>query len=500
MPPRASEPVDDTTSLDASRIDIHARIGWLLRVSRTAAGLSLRQMSAALAERGTPLSAASLSRIESEGQRSVPALEGYAAVLGLPEGMLRVPVDFACRSFSYGPPTQLPPPEPSLTAFGAACRAVEADRPTGVDWLSFSRQHADDSGFGLPGHLMEPHVRRLGLELCRSVGLPRFLRYEALLGLRRSAYADMVLDVVMDTLSEPGIQVVDDLVNVMAELSSPNVIAWNCQLLRHPSIHLVRAASHAIQSMLVNGSTRPDDWADLPRNFAEAWRVADGDPVREGALGQLRAALPPPLEQRITVRSRPAAPGARPRVWTRNRRNLHYGFASYVAHAASSRRGLPDDPMLARLLFESMFDPRGVRMAIATVLLAGSPYAGDLVRVLLAERTNGPDEATAPAASRVAAFCHTGDELPELGSLLESEHPEELRHTLRIFGDSGQPAPAETVERGLAGDEVLVRSTLVALGLAGDPRLVTISGDSGLPKSTRQAAEWWLRHGTRIVD
>ena len=498
--PRASEPVDDTTRLDASRIDVRARIGWLLRVSRTAAGLSLRQLSTALAERGTTLSAASLSRIESEGQRSVPALEGYAAVLGLPEGGLRVPVDYLCQSFAYGPPPVLPPPEPGLAAFSDACRAVGADQVTGVDWLSFSRHHADDTGFGLPAHLMEPHVRRLALEQCRSVGLARWLRYEALAGLRRSRYGDVVLDVVVDVLREPGIQVVEDLVTAMAERPTPGVVAWNCELLRHPSVFLVRAASYTVQSMLVDGGTGLDDWRDLPAAFDEAWCAADGDRARREVLAQLRAALPAPLQKRLTVPPPPAATGSGPRVWTRSRQNRHYGFASSVAHLVTSHRGLPDDPMLARLLFESLFERRGVRMSTSTVLLAASPYAADLVRVLLAERTHGPDAATAPAASRVAAYCHVGDELPDLGSLLESDDPAELPHLLRIFGDSGLPAPEVAVERGLSGDDLLVRSTLVALGLAGDPRLVRIAGDTGLPKSTRLAAEWWCGRGPRIVD
>ena len=310
----------------------------------------------------------------------------------------------------------------------------------------------------------------------------------------------MVLDVVVEVLREPGIQVVEDLVTAMAELPTPEVVAWNCDLLRHPSVFLVRAASYTVQSLLVDGGTGLDDWRDLPPAFDEAWCAADGDPARRDVLIQLRAALPAPLQERITVPPQPPPPGSRPRVWTRSRQNLHYAFATSVAHLVTSARGLPDDPMLARLLFESLFEPRGVRMSTATVLLAASPYAADLVRVLLAERTNGPDEATAPAASRVAAFCHVGDELPELGSLLESEDPAELPHLLRIFGDSGLPAPAEAVERGLAGDDLLVRSTLVALGLAGDPRLVGIAGDAGLPKSTRLAAEWWLGRGPRIVD
>lgn len=498
--PRVSEPVDDTTSLDGSRIDVGARIGWLLRVSRTAAGLSLRDMSAALEQHGVTLSAASLSRIESEGHRSVAALEGYARVLGLAEGSLRLAVDYLCRSFSYAPPTTVPSPPPTLERFTAACLAVDADRPTAGDWLAFSRQHADGTGFGLPAHLMAPYVRRLALELCRSVGPARFLRYEALLDLRRGAYGDLVVATVVEVLDEPGIQVVDDLVNMVAECPAREVVVWVGERLRHPSVLQVRAASYAIQGMLVTGGLELDDWRDLPAAFDRAWPTADADPLRRAALAELRGALPPPLQHQITSRERTTSPVTGPRVWTRSRRNLHYGFAAGLSRAVTTARGLPDDPMLARLLFESLFDPRGVRKSTSTMLLAASPFSCALVLVLLESRTGGPDDGTRAAAARVAAFCHLEEELPDLDSLLAADNPEEFRHALRFFGHAGRPLPDGAVERGLAGDEILVGQTMVALGLAGDHRLTLIAADPDVPEPTRAAAQWWLRHGSRIVS
>ena len=97
--PRVSETVDDRTPITASRIDVAARIGWMMRTHRSVAGLSLREMSAALKEDGAPLSAATLSRIESEGHRSPAALDGYERVLGLCDGALRAPgwTSCACR-------------------------------------------------------------------------------------------------------------------------------------------------------------------------------------------------------------------------------------------------------------------------------------------------------------------------------------------------------------------------------------------------------------------
>jgi hypothetical protein len=52
----------------------------------------------------------------------------------------------------------------------------------------------------------------------------------------------------------------------------------------------------------------------------------------------------------------------------------------------AERLDQPEDPLLSRLLFEAMFDPRGVRLSNATRHLAYSPFSAELVRVLLAER------------------------------------------------------------------------------------------------------------------
>lgn len=497
--PRVSEPVDDTTSLDGSRIDVGARIGWLLRVSRTAAGLSLRDMSAALEQHGVRLSAASLSRIESEGQRSVAALEGYARVLGLPEGTLRVPVDTVCRSFSYGPPAHVPLPDHSLAGFDRACRAVDDLAPTAAEWLEFSRLHASPVGFGLPTDLMEPYVRRLALELCRSVGLARWMRYEALRDLRCSEYADVVAAVAADVLRDPDLHVTEDLVNVVAERPTAEVVAWAGSLLRDPSFVLARSATYALQGMLATGGLDLHEWRDLPPALDEAWRGAADAPDRREVLARLWAALPPPLQDQV-AEVRPRLEAAGPRVWTRTRQNRHYGFVTSLAHTVTSDRGLPDDPMLTRLVFEAMFDPRGVRMASAIYLLAGSPFREQLVRVLLARRDDGPDDSCRPAATRVAALCHRSGELPDLQTLLESGCPVDFKHALTIYGRGGHPVPDAAVHRGLGGDELTVRCTLAALGLAGDPRLDAIASDPARPAYARGAARWWLRQGPRIVS
>jgi transcriptional regulator with XRE-family HTH domain len=504
--PRNAETIDDGTPLTASRIDIAARIGWLLRTSRSLAGLSLREMSAALKAHDVTLSATSLSRIESEGQRSVAALDGYAAVLGLPYGALRSPVDALCRSFSYAPPA---PPEPvvnSLQRFSHSVEAIMADHPFGGAWLEFARHHASDGGFGLPTTLMEPHVRRLADELGRSVAFTaRLTRYEALALLRCSAYGDLVDSVLREMILDPDAQAIYDLTSVLSESPTPALLQWAGTMLRNESIIVARGASYALQSMLVIGGLPVHDWEGLVPHFARAWHDAGSDPTRRTVLTDLCAALPPPVQAQIRETCRVEAgstPGSPPEppAWSRSRRSAHHGFARSIAADACARLRHHEEPLLERLLLEAMFDPRGVRMATSTMLLASSPFARVLAPLLVERRGDGPDAASRPAALRIALWCHNGEEVPDADALLEAGETTDFELAVMLVGRSGRPLPHHALERGLSGAETTVRKTLQALAMAEDPRLGAIASDRRLPESTRRGARWWLDRSGRILE
>lgn len=500
--PRNAETIDDRTPLTASRIDIAARIGWLLRTSRSLAGLSLREMSAALKAHDVTLSATSLSRIESEGQRSAAALDGYAAVLGLPAGALRSPVDVLCRSFSYAPPA---PPEPvahSLERFSESFEAITGESPSGGSWLDFARHHSSDGGFGLPTTLMEPHVRRLAEELRRSVGVPaEVTRYEALALLRCSAYGDLVDSVLREMVLEPDSQVIYPLTSVLSEQPTRALLRWAGAMLSHPSVHVARGASFALQNMLVIGGLPIKDWESLVPQFTSAWDDAEADATRRTVLIDLCAALPPTVQSLVRNTCQvDAEPAPGPQVWSRSRRSAHYGFARSLAGDACAQRGHHEEPLLERLLFEAMFDPRGVRMSTSAMFVAASPFARVLAPRLVEGRGQGPDEASGSAALRVAWSCHAGEELPVADPLLESGAASEFEIAMMLVGRSGQHLPQRALERGLSGAEPTVRKTLHGLGMAEDPRLADIASDGRLPDSTRRGARWWMDRGGRILE
>jgi hypothetical protein len=498
--PRISEVIDDPTPIPAARIDIPSRIGWLLRVHRTVAGLSLREMSAAMRARGTEVSSTTLSRIESEGQRSHTVLDGYADVLGLREGSLRSMVDMLCRSFPYAPAAPPEPASQSLDRFSEACEAAGERRPTGGAWLTFARLHAAENGFGLPRGLVEPYVRRLADELGRSVGPAHVARYEALAQLRTSAYGDLVAAVCRELLLDPDNQLHYHLTSVLSDCPSVELVRWFGGLLRHPSTFVARGASYALQNMLVIGGLGIREWASVVPGVVSAWEHADGDPVRNGILAHLCAAIPPELQAEVRRAVDITAPeAAGPRTWSRTRGNVHYEFARSVAAEACARLRHRDEPLLERLVFEALFDPRGVRMSNAMLTLTSSPFAGELMTLLAERRTRAPDAATGAACLRVSTACHHGEEVPFVVDWLETEDLEELHFALSISGRSARRLPRRALQRGLSGNETTMNRTLYALGMAADPRLPDLARDSGVTDAVRRAARWWAERDGRVL-
>ena len=394
-----------------------------------------------------------------------------------------------------------PPTGPrTLEGFSSAFEAIDVASPTGGAWLEFARQNVGGD-VGLPRPLMAPHVRRLALELARSSGVvARFARAEALALLRCSGYADLVDDVVRGIILAPDAQSYWDLLVALAERPTPRLLHWLGGLLADPSDYRARGASYAIQALLVRGGLDRESWSGLIGHVGTAWRGGAVTADRRAMLGQLWAALPAQLQSDALASCRPD-PAARPAptVWSRSRENQHYVLAESLARTVTRRSGHREEPLLARLVFEAMYDPRGVRMSSATSLLAFSPFAGELVRVLLEHRDGLPDATGRQQALRVAAFCHSGEAPESVERLLDSDDDLELQAALTMAGRGSRPLPRRAVERGLSGDELTVRRTLHCLGLTGDDRLDAIAVDEARESWIRDGARWWREQGPRVA-
>ncbi len=500
----ARKPVvlDDLTPLDGSQIDVASRIGWLLRCSRSAAGLDLRTMAGRLTDGGVPISAASLSRLETEGSRVGTVIDGYEQVLGIESGRLRGTVDAVCRTFAYAPRDESPTGEPlDLAGFDDLVEAVSGSAVTAGDWLRFAREHEAPRGYGLTGPLLRPLVRRLASEMSRSVGAAFVIRYEALARLRCSAYADVVEDVVRELVLAPDAQVVFDLFSAVSELPTVELLTWAGELLSHDDLMLVRGGDILVQNMRsVGGGLTDEAWAALEEPFLAACHRASGDQPRRVVLTRLFKNLPPATRRGILERmSGPFEPVSGPRDWTKTRRNVHFGLASEVASRACSAAGLPEEPLLARLVFEVLYDFRGPRSTCAAFLVLASPFADAVHRQVCEVAATAEDAPTKEGARRAASILQTRTARPVLDGWLSSPDVELVRTAHVLSGHSGQLLPDEQLEASLAGDAQTVSRVLYAAGMAGDPRLPAISVDRRRPAAVRAAAGYWVREGARVI-
>lgn len=497
--PRMPSVVEDHSPLDGSRIDVAARVGWLLRVSRTGSGVPLRSMAVELRGLGLDTSASGLSRLEGGGRRQGSVVDGYEQVLGLAPGRLRAAIDVLCRTFDNGPPDEAPDLAPStLAGFSAAVDGVLVDEPRGGDWLRFAREHSGGRGFGLTAAQMQPLAARLAGEMGRSVGLAYTTRYEALSRLRCGPYTEVIGEVVRSLVDAPDTQVLIDLMIVVAEQPTAGVLTWAGELLSHERRMVMTGAALVLQNMRAVGGLAPAVWLELVPYFLAAY--ADADQPRRVVLTRLFKNLPPGTRAAIReglVGRLEHVPG--PVDWTRTRRNQHYEVSSGLAARLCAELGLPEQPLLTRLLFEVLFDFRAARVSTSSFLLVASPVAEAVHPLLVETAVSGADETTRQAARGALVMLQTPCGVPDVDDWLSSPEDDLADIAGVLLGHAGVHLPASAIEVGLAGDESRVRRTLYSLGMARHPLLPAISTDPARSPAVRAAAAWWLREGGRVT-
>ncbi|WP_158296449.1 helix-turn-helix domain-containing protein [Nocardioides albidus] len=494
---RHTDEIDDSTPLAGSRIDVGARIGWLLRTSRVAAGVPLRELAARAGD-GDRLSAATLSRVETTGRRSGTVVAAYEQALGLPHAHLRAPIDVLCRTFSYAPADTDPyVPEPTLAGFTRAVDAVQAESPSAQDWLCFAEYHVL-TPFGLPADTIRPLVVRLVGEVGRAAGLAYQLRYEALSKLRCSPYADVVAEVIVEEVSRPGMQRPADLLSAITELPTPELIAWCGELLAHESWVVARAGCLGIQNMRSVGGLRRADWLPLVPVYAAACDAAAGDPLREPILSATLAGCPP--EFRTAVRALLHTELPEPRrasAWSRNRRNRHYTHAAELAAEITGTSA--GETMLTRLLFEVLYDFRATYVVTSSFLLVASPFADGVREVICRSALHGPDKITRHGAAFAFANLMIPFETADPAPWLASADPVLRGAGLDICAFAGVPLDRDLLRDLVVREDQVGYEAMFAAGMAQQPELTELASAPDLPAGVREAARWWLAAGGRII-
>lgn len=498
---RPADVIEDSTVLDGPRIDVPARIGWLLRTARVDRGVSLRALSAAMSDLGHPLSVPALSVAERTGVRDGVIIDCYEVALGLSEGRLRAPVDVLCRSFDYAPRDRAPVARSTvpLALVDAAFEPVLSGRAAGGQWLRWARLVRHGTGTPLPSVVVAPLALQLVEELVRAVGPAFVSRYEAVAQLRCGPYADLVEDVTRDLVRGPGPgPALVTAFSALAEQPSPRLLAWCGSLLEHPADWVVDGACVALEGMRTVGGLDEADWEVLVEPLVRGHARA-GQGNRGPRLAALVRMLP--LAVRHEVQGRLSGPLALldgPWAWEPGLVNRHLGLCRRLAADACDWREVEHQPMLTRMLFEVLYDFRSPRVTTSAWLLMATPFVEHLVPALLDLVEAPPDETTGRAALRAVHQMQLPATDGTVATWLARSARWEDDGVLGVAGNAGVAVPRG--HHRVRGTGPAGARLVETLGMAAHPDLAVVAGDASLPDPVRDAARWWLRTGPRVVD
>ena len=497
---RPATAVVDTTALTAARVDVGARVGWTLRMARLATGTAGGAMVGRLADVGVRVSEPTISGAE---RGAVPAsnhlVRGYEQVLSMAPGSLRGMVAMLSRTF--GQPVAAGPRHVDLAILSGYYERVTAD-PTGAtggDWLDLA-EVMTAPGVLTPVGVVRPLVRRLQSELARSVGPAYLGRYEALARFRTSIYAEQVQDAVAQAVTTPYAMAVVDRIVVLSEHYTPTTFALLAGWLGHPDASVARGAAMALVNYRTPHALKAVDWTPLVEPFVAAYNGQPDDERRHASLSSLFRNLPRPVRAELADRlERPVAALDRPRDWTTGRRNHQLGECAHIAETITQALSVPEQPMLARLLFEALFDFRPDRQFTSAMTLGLLPCHELIAEALLALADSTTDAGThqgvlnlamslsAPASERVAsAWLDSDDEEKQADALVAAAH-------------AGVRVPAGRLAELVAGAGPRRERAVYAAGMTGHPVLRAWAAERTTDEWLRGCARWWIGEGTRVV-
>ncbi|TWP33473.1 hypothetical protein [Leekyejoonella antrihumi] len=363
---------NDLTPLRGRHIDAQARVAWLLRVNRLAAGCgTASSFVATLAERGCVVGPSALSRYETGGE-AVPirVIRAYELALDLPPGQL-IGISHGLTRSSGGYP--VPPrgaPHLSRAAVSRALGDLELQIAggiaTGLDWLSIAQLLTSSNGTVLPPSMLNDWLGRLVNQTMRSVHHAHVIRIQALSLLVQDPQTGRVtFDQIQAETGRDGAQGVVDVLAVLGDVGDPGLVERLLRGLRDTHGARQWGVALALLTQIVSGT--------LPSRLIPALIDTLLEIARRGVVAGLPAfvlaqRLSAPLTQQVI-----AALGGDPTDPDPGARVQHPAqLARYVA-AGTTASGL-EDPMLERLLRESLSADFVERRRQALRMLSASPY------------------------------------------------------------------------------------------------------------------------------
>jgi transcriptional regulator with XRE-family HTH domain len=508
---------EDSTSLRSGSVNVDARVGWLLLMSRLHhpdQDLALgEQFNAALRSVGLQADRSAVSRWESgKVTPRYSVLVAYEQALGLRSGQLTSVVNALRRALGgEGLPAWMPILDSRSDGFHERLDALFdalLDGPaTGPEWTSMAHHVAATDAMYVHGRVWDALCHRLVNQMARSVGVAYLQRMEAVrLLLEHRVAHPWLLEAVGDYLDDDAVQIINDPMGVL-EISPAPVAAEVIleRLFTTQSDDVFGAAVDAAAIKIQDDFYGPEQIRKIEqvvlRKLAEPNATAAG-------LEELISTLPEDSQARLLAGSKGvtghhelaevAAHGERFSPDTTRR--VSQRIADTIRDQLPASNLYDEDKMTPRLIREGLFAARSNRMHFASIALVGSPFRPYLAAALAGEiEQAGLDDPLAPRFARLLRYVAGPAQEDALLSWVPKAPSQVARDMALTIGHLPSDRPLDELVPLIAGDRsVLDRALLYGLGMRQAAVLANLAEDEGQPDQVRAAARWWMRQGGAV--
>lgn len=517
-PGRVQQIAYDATPLNAVTVDVEARIGWLLAMSRLhhpdPAFRDGRVFIEALGDHGMPTSRSLLSRWESgEIPISYEAMAAYEQVLGLESGQISSITAYVGAILPrIKARLARPKLDPESTEFADRLDALidlcEDGGALSRDWQDLGWHLAAVPHAFLRSSVWASLCGRLVHEMPRTVKLAYRQYSAAAFNLAQVPRAQgYLVDAVASWVSDPRAQVVTTPVGMLDRLPTRAAAALVLDMIERPPTQAVfKVGVWSATEKMLRGQFDADERARLDMLVLQLWRR---DPVRASEdLAELIAGMPEGMRSTLVHAADRAG-----------RRKLGYAVehgeevvatrARAIAGkiAEQARTLVPQEPnyaedrMLTRLVREALFHRDSERRHLSSLLIASSPF-GRAVTDCLLVLLKDPEQSAWMRARTAILSRYLSDETHRLRmiGLLDDKADDVVAPVAQAIGHMPFSAMSDQVLRSSLGRELnaAARGKMYALGMSGSPGLAAIAASDQVPEWQRVAADWWQEHGSAI--
>lgn len=511
---------EDRTSLRAATVDVDARVGWLLLMSRlhhANAELALGgPFMAALSDLGLQADRSAVSRWESgKMQPRFSVLTAYERVLELRQGQLSTVVNALRRAYSpEGQRAWAPVLDPQSEAFHLRLDylldVLLSDKATGPDWTEFGYFVAAPDMLYLHSSVWRDLTYRLADQMARSVGLAYLQRFETIrILLDHRVAQSWLLRAAGDYLSDPAVQIVNDPVGILEISPTPEAAAVLLEKFVQTESESVFEAT--IAGIAYKVSMGEFSAADLDRIEATLMRAMRRREREISGLEELMIAMPEDSQSRLMDASRglrghqDLATVAAHGEWVRPdmAKKVSQQLVDRIRAALPSSALYDEDLMTPRIIREALFSARGEHRHHASLTLLGSPFRKHLASALVEQIDAAAwDDPVVPRMLRLLRYLAGKEQEQALLGWIRTAPDPVVRDMVLSVGHLPQSDAdlSELVARLVGDDSMLDRAILYGLGMRQDKSLLALANESRQPASVRGAASWWLRHGGAVLD